>query len=119
MLTALNNLVAVKPLGALSVNVKKNAGFATVEQKTTLASSEVVFPPAVDSNKPFVNIQPGDVVFFRADDLHEYARQVYSLKLKPDDLLETQFILLPLDRVKLWKSNRFLPPLPFGLGPAT
>lgn len=101
----LNNFVALKPLGALSINIKEKSAFATAEQKTSLASGEVVFRPAVDHNKPSLPIAPGDTVFFRADDLQGYARQIFSVQVNPEDKEPTQFILVPLDQIKLWRSK--------------
>lgn len=109
MFKVLNNQVACVPLGSLAVETTgKDKGFMTAKQKSTLASTEVVFPPVYDPAKPGTALKAGDKVYFRADEIGQWLRHVYTVRMKSPitkEECDVSFVLVPLDQIKLVESN--------------
>jgi hypothetical protein len=94
MFQVLNNRIAIEPLGSLAVETTgKEKGFVIAKQKSTLASSRVVFAPV---SAP--SIKEGDRVYFRADETGQYLRHVYNVIVGDK---EVSFVLMPIDQLQL------------------
>jgi len=89
---AYNNLVATEPFKQKDIEIKVENMWGTVNQKLTLTPLKVVFPGGA--------LGVHHTVYVTADCFkHEFANKVYNLDGQ-------DFILVPLDQVKLTKYDR-------------